>query len=184
MVAEQIHRYPRWITWALDLLSFLAVGAALLLFSRDLMTLLWKSYGIDTTLMARVPYLPEIVQAITQGAPLPRQEVVGSAGTFNLVFGLHLLLPALGWLALALLLLSPGSFFSRRTKAEVAAAPPQVMMNVGGREVLRGTYPRRIGVIFVWVSGLLALVLLVRYAVYWLKFLALTFPVLQNQPLF
>ena len=68
MVAEQIHRYPRWITWALDLLSFLAVGAALLLFSRDLMALLWRSYGIDTTLMARVPYLPEIVQAITQGA--------------------------------------------------------------------------------------------------------------------
>jgi len=309
MVAEQIHRYPRWITWALDLLSFLAVGAALLSFSRDSLALLWKSYGIDTTLMARVPYLPEIVQAITQGAALPRREVVGSAGTFNLVFGLYMLLPALGWLALALLLallfrnslptirtsprgmlvefggdwlpipwemmraikvtedlaaerfvllaetdrkqltfwhrfygvlyrfsfrrsfliisaisdfqnliktllsetdrvarvldnvkpaklqeeassplfrllLSPGSFFSRRTKAEVAAAPAQVVMNIGGREVLRGAYPRRIGVIFVWVSGLLALVLLVRYAVYWLKFLALTFPALQNQPLF
>src|SRR5215212_695394 len=309
MVAEQIHRYPRWITWALDLLSFLAVGAALLLFSRNLMTLLWRSYGIDTALMARVPYLPEIVQTITQGAALPRREVVGSAGTFNLVFGLHLLLPALGWLALALLLallfrnslptirtsprgmlvefggdwlpipwemlraikvtedlaaerfvllaeterkqltfwhrfysvlyrlsfrrsfliisaisdfqnliktllsetdrvarvldnvkpaklqeeassplfrllLSPGSFFSRRTKAEVAAAPAQVVMSLGGREVLRGVYPRRIGAIFVWVSGLLALVLLVRYVVYWLKFLALTFPALQNQPLF
>ena len=309
MVAEQIHRYPRWITWALDLLSFLAVGAALLSFSRDSLALLWKSYGIDTTLMAHVPYLPEIVQAITQGAALPRREVVGSAGTFNLVFGLYMLLPALGWLALALLLallfrnslptirtsprgmlvefggdwlpipwemmraikvtedlaaerfvllaetdrkqltfwhrfygvlyrfsfrrsfliisaisdfqnliktllsetdrvarvldnvkpaklqeeassplfrllLSPGSFFSRRTKAEVAAAPAQVVMNIGGREVLRGAYPRRIGAIFVWVSGLLALVLLVRYAVYWLKFLALTFPALQNQPLF
>src|SRR6266545_3284424 len=309
MVAEQIHRYPRWITWALDLLSFLAVGAALLSFSRDSLALLWKSYGIDTTLMAHVPYLPEIVQAITQGAALPRREVVGSAGTFNLVFGLYMLLPALGWLALALLLallfrnslptirtsprgmlvefggdwlpipwemmraikvtedlaaerfvllaetdrkqltfwhrfygvlyrfsfrrsfliisaisdfqnliktllsetdrvarvldnvkpaklqeeassplfrllLSPASFFSRRTKAEVAAAPAQVVMNIGGREVLRGAYPRRIGVIFVLVSGLLALVLLVRYAVYWLKFLALTFPALQNQPLF
>jgi hypothetical protein len=309
MVAEQIHRYPRWITWALDLLSFLAVGAALLLFGRDLMTLLWRSYGIDTTLMARVPYLPEVVQLITQGAQLPRREVVSGAGTFNLVFGLHLLLPALGWLALALLLailfrnslptirtsprgmlvefggdwlpipwemlraikvtedlaaerfvllaeterkqltfwhrfysllyrlsfrrsfliisaisdfqdliktllsetdrvarvldnvkparlqeeassplfrllLSPGSFFSRRSKAEVAAAPAQVMMNVGGREVLRGAYPRRIGAIFVWLPALLALVLLVRYLVYWLKFLALTFPVLLNQPVF
>src|SRR3982751_6801628 len=104
MVAEQIHRYPRWLTWALDLLSFLAVGAALLLFSRDLLALLWRSYGLDTSLMARVPYLPEIVQAITQGATLPRREVVGSAGTFNLVFGLNVLLPTLGWLALALLL--------------------------------------------------------------------------------
>jgi len=309
MVAEQIHRYPRWIIWALDLLSFLVVGAALLLFSRDLMALLWKSYGIDTTLMARVPYLPEIVQLITQGAALPRREVLGSAGTFNLVFGLPLLLPALGWLALALLLsllfrnslptirtsprgmlvefggdwlpipwemlraikvtedlaaerfvllaeterkqltfwhrfysilyrftfrrsfliisaisdfqnliktllsetdrvarvldnvkparlqeeassplfrllLSPGSFFSRRSKAEVAAAPAPVVTGIGGREVLRGAYPRRIGAIFIWVSGLLAVVLLVRYAIYWLKFLALTFPVLQNQPLF
>ena len=309
MVAEQIHRYPRWITWALDLLAFLAVGAALLLFSRDLMALLWKSYGIDTTLMARVPYLPEIVQAITQGAALPRREVIGGAGTFNLIFGLPELLPTLGWLLLALLLallfrnslptirtsprgmlvefggdwlpipwemlraikvtedlaaerfvllaetehkqltfwhrfygvlyrfnfqrsfliisaisdfqnliktllsetdrvarvldnvkpaklqeeassplfrllLNPGSFFSRRTKAEVAAAPAQVVMNVGGREVLRGAYPRRISAIFVWVSGLLALVLLVRYAVYLLKFLALTFPALQTQPLF
>src|SRR5215207_5674964 len=101
MVAEQIYRYPRWITWALDLLSFLAVGAALLLFSRDLMTLLWRSYGIDTALMSRVPYLPEIVQAITQGAPLPRREVIGAAGTLNFVFGLSRLLPGLGWLALA-----------------------------------------------------------------------------------
>src|SRR4029078_8709937 len=102
MVAEQIHRYPRGITWALDLLSFLAVGAALLLFSRDLMALLWKSYGIDTTLMARALYLPEIAQGNTQGAALRLREVIGSAGTFNLVFGLHQLLPALGWLALAL----------------------------------------------------------------------------------
>jgi hypothetical protein len=308
MVAEQIHRYPRWIIWAIDLLAFLAVGAALLLFSRDLLALLWKSYGIDTSLMASVPYLPEIVRTITQGAALPRREVIGSAGTFNLVFGLYQLLPGLGWLALALLLaillrnslptirtsprgmlvefggdwlpipwemlraikvtedlaaerfvllaeterkqltfwhrfysvlyrfsfrrsfliisaisdfqnliktllsetdrvarvldnvkparlqeeassplfrllLSPGSFFSRRSKAEVAAAPAQAV-SVGGREVLRGTYPRRIGAIFVWVSGLLALVLLLRYATYWLKFLALTFPVLQTQPVF
>jgi hypothetical protein len=309
MVAEQIHRYPRWITWALDLLSFLAVGAALLLFSRDLLSLLWRSYGIDTTLMSRVPYLPEVVQAITQGAALPRREVIGDAGAINFVFGLSQLLPSLGWLALALLLavlfrnslptirtsprgmlvefggdwlpipwemlraikvtedlaaerfvllaeterkqltvwhrfysllyrfnfrrsfliisaisdfqnliktllsetdrvarvldnvkparlqeeassplfrllLSPGSFFSRRSKAEVAAAPAQVLMGGTGREVLRGSYPRRISVIFVWGAGLLALVLLARYATYWLKFLALTFPLLQNQPLF
>src|SRR4051812_33992006 len=104
MVAEQIHRYPRWITWALDLLAFLAVGAALLLFSRDLMALLWKSFGIDTTLMSSVPYLPEIVQAITQGAALPRREVIGDTGIFNLLSGLRELLPTLGWLALALLL--------------------------------------------------------------------------------
>jgi hypothetical protein len=78
--------------------------------------------------------------------------------------------------------LSPGSFFSRRTKAE-ADAPTQLVMG-SGRELLRGTYPRRISLIFTWVAGLLAVLLLIRYVVYWLKFLALTFPLLQSLPLF
>jgi hypothetical protein len=308
MDVEQVHRYPRWISWLIELLAFAAVAAALLRFCRDLFMLLWTTLGIDTALMVRVPYLPETVQLINQGAPLPRREVVGAAGTLNLLMALNQLLPALGWMALALLLailfrnslptirtgprgmlvefsggwlpipwemlraikvtedlaaerfvllaeadrkqltiwhrfysliyrfgfrrsfliisaisdfqiliktllsetdrvarvldnvkparlqeeassplfrllLSPGSFFSRRTKAE-SAAPSQVMMGGGGRELLRGTYPRRISLIFTWVAGLLAILLLVRYVIYWLKFLALTFPALQSVPLF
>ena len=58
MVAEQIHRYPRWITWLIELLSTLAVGIALVRFARDLLMLLWTTVGIDTTLLGRVPYRP------------------------------------------------------------------------------------------------------------------------------
>ena len=70
MLAEQIHRYPRWITWLFELVSFLAVGLALARFARDLLVLLWMTLGIDTSVFSRVPYLPEIVRAISDGAPL------------------------------------------------------------------------------------------------------------------
>ena len=61
MIAEQIYRYPRWITWPIELFATLGVGAALLLFGRDLLRYLWfKNQGADTTLFASVPYLPEI----------------------------------------------------------------------------------------------------------------------------
>src|SRR3712207_4653187 len=128
MVAEQIHRYPRWITWAIDLLAFLAVGAALPLFSRDLLALLWKSYGIDTSLLATVPYLPEIVRTITQGAALPRREVIGNAGTFNLVLGLYQLLPSLGWLALGLLL----AILLRNSLPTIRTSPRGMLVEFGG----------------------------------------------------
>ena len=32
MVTEQIHRYPRWIIWPIELLCTLGVGAGVLLF--------------------------------------------------------------------------------------------------------------------------------------------------------
>ena len=49
----------------IEFLSFLAVGAAILQFGRDLLLLLWRTLGLDTSLMAQVPYLPEIVLAIS-----------------------------------------------------------------------------------------------------------------------
>lgn len=305
MIAEQIHRYPRWITWLIELLSTLAVGIALVRFARDLLMLLWTTVGIDTTLLGRVPYLPEVVRAISDGAPLPRAEVGGDK-TLLLIMALGQLLPALGWLALALLLalllrnslptirtsprgmlvefsggwlpvpwetlraikvtedlaaerfvllaeadrrqltgwhrfysllyrlgfgrsfliisaisdfqnliktllsetdrvarvlenvkparlqedassplfrllLSPASFFSRRAKDEASATPAP---SVTGRETLRGSYPSRISALFSWGTLLVAALLIVRYAIGWLKFLALTFPALQSLPLF
>jgi hypothetical protein len=306
MVVEQIHRYPRWITWLIELLCFLAVGAALLQFGRDLLLMLWRALGLDTTLLGRVPYLPEIVLAISGGAPLPRR--AESTGLLGVIMSLGQLMPALGWLALALLLalllrnslptirtsprgmlvefsggwlpipweslraikvtedlaaerfvllaeadaqqltgwhrfyslfyrfgfrrsfliisaisdfqaliktllaetdrvarvlenvkparlqeeassplfrlvLSPASFFSRRTKAEAAAAA-EVLPSMSGRNTLAGAYPRRISTVFSWGAGLLVLLALWRYVVYWLKFLALTFPALKNLPVF
>jgi len=306
MVVEQVHRYPRWITWLIEFLSFLTVGAAMLQFGRDLLLLLWRTLGLDTSLMAQVPYLPEIVLAISNGAPLPRREQ--SSGLLGVVMNLGQLMPALGWLALALLLalllrnslptirtsprgmlvefagawlplpweslraikvtedlaaerfvllaeadpqqltgwhrfysllyrfgfrrsfliisaisdfqvliktllaetdrvarvldnvkpaklqeeassplfrlmLSPASFFSRRTKAE-AEASAELVPSVTSRTTMAGTYPRRISIIFTWGAGLLVVIALFRYAIYWLKFLALTFPALQTQPIF
>jgi hypothetical protein len=307
MLAEQIHRYPRWIVGLFELVSFLGVGLALVRFARDLLVLLWTTLGIDTSMFSRVPYLPEVVQAISNGAPLPRAEVAISKWPL-LLAGLSSLLPSLGWLALALLLalllrnslptvrtgprgmlveiagswmpipweslrtikvtedlaaerfvllaetdrqqltgwhrfysllyrfgfrrsfliisaigdfqiliktllsetdrvarvldnvkparlqeeatsplfrlvLSPGSFFSRRTKDE-AELQPVAAPSVASRETLRGSYPRRISIVFAWGAALLAAVLLVRYAIYWLKFLALTFPSLRELPVF
>lgn len=308
MVAEQIHRYPRWIIWLFESLSALAVGVAALQLGRGLLLLIWSALGIDTSLLGRVPYLPELVLAISNGTTLPRREA--SLGLAGVLLGAPALLPALGWLALALLLalllrnslptvrtsprgmlvefaggwlpipwesvraikvtedvaaerfvllaetdaqqltgwhrcysllyrfgfrrsflitsaisdfqaliktllaetdrvakvldnikparlqeeassplfrlvLSPASFFSRRSKTEdasqLAAEPPP---SVAGKAPLGGTYPRRIQLVFIWAGRLLALALLLRYAVYWLKFLALTFPALQTQPLF
>ncbi len=37
MIAEQIHRYPRWISWPIELLAALGVIATLAMFGRDLL---------------------------------------------------------------------------------------------------------------------------------------------------
>ena len=306
MVVEQTHRYPRWIVWLFEFLSALAIGVAMVQLARDLLMLIWNSFGIDTSLLGRIPYLPELVLFVSSGEPIVRREQ--APGLLGLLLGLHQLLPALGWLLLALLLglllrnslptirtsprgmlvefggswlpipwetlraikvtedlaaerfvllaetdpqqltgwhriyslfyrlgfrrsflitsaisdfqvliktllaetdrvarvldnikparlqeeassplfrlvLSPASFFSRRSKAEhVPAAGPQP--SITSQTPLGGSYPRRIELLFSWVARLLALALLVRYVLYWLKYLALTFPALQTQPLF
>ena len=308
MVAEQVHRYPRWIVWLFEVLSALAIFIALLQLGRALLLLVWSTFGIDTSLLGRVPYLPEIVLAIGNGTPFPRREE--SLGLLGFIVGLPQLLPALAWLLLALLLglllrnslptvrtsargilvefggswlpipwetvraikvtedvaaercvllaetdpqqltgwhrfysmfyrfgfrrsfligsaisdfqgliktllaetdrvarvldnikparlqeeassplfrlvLSPASFFSRRSKTEDAGQPAATPVpNLAGSAPIGGTYPRRIQMLFSWVGRLLALALLLRYAMYWLTFLALTFPQLQTMPVF
>ena len=80
-------------------------------------------------------------------------------------------------------LLGPASFFSRRTKTEgtmAAAAAPAAATGA----VVRGAYPGRITAIFTWGAGLLAALLLLRYVIYWLKFLALMIPSLRPLPIF
>jgi hypothetical protein len=297
MIAEQIHRYPRWITWPIELLATMGVGAALLLFGRDLLRYLWfRNQGADTTFFASVPYLPELYVRI-YGVRGSDRELITDAMQ---------LLPTLGWLALALLLalllrnalptvrtsprgmlvefasgwlpipweslqaikvtedlsaerfvllaettrdhltgwhrfysfayrfgfrrsfliisaindfdgliktllsesdrvarvldnvkparlqedaasplfrflLGPASFFSRRSKAE-AAAP--VAPAVAGGPVIQGVYPARITRLLTWGAGILALLLGLRYLVYWLKVLRIWFPDLVRLPVF
>ena len=82
------------------------------------------------------------------------------------------------WSPLFRFLLSPGSFFSRRALGEKGAeAEPTVTPQEALRsESVRGAYPARITVLFVWGTALLALVALWRYFVYWGEFIALVFP--------
>jgi hypothetical protein len=295
MVTEQIHRYPRWIIWPIELLCTLGVGAGVLLFGRDLLRYLWFiNHGADAALFRSVPKLADIYIAIN-GVRGTERELITSAIQ---------LLPALGWLALALFLailfrnalptvrtsprgmliefasgwlavpweslsaikvtedlsaerfvllaetvrgqltswhrfysliyrfgfrrgfliisaisnfdgliktllsesdrvarvldnvkparlqeeassplfrflLGPASFFSRRTKAE---AGPEVAVVSGA--TVRGAYPRRITAIFTWGAGLLAVLLALRYLIYWLKFLRILIPGLASAPIF
>lgn len=66
MVVEQTHRYPRWIVWLFEFLSALAIGVAMVQLARDLLMLIWNSFGIDTSLLGRIPYLPELVLFLEQ----------------------------------------------------------------------------------------------------------------------
>lgn len=91
MFAESVHRYPRLVTWAIEILSALLVGLAVLNFGVVLLRYLWRSFALDRSLFAQIPVLPDIVAWIG-AAPLtlPTAPVA--------------LLPSLFWLAMALLL--------------------------------------------------------------------------------
>ena len=55
MVAEQIHRYPRWLTGLFESLSMLAIAITLVQLGRAALLLIWRTIGIDTALLPRVP---------------------------------------------------------------------------------------------------------------------------------
>lgn len=82
--------------------------------------------------------------------------------------------------ALFRFLLSPASFFSQRGKGEEAGGFGSGPLQSG----VRGTYPGRITTLLTWGTTALVLVLLARYAVYWLQFLALSFNNLLGLPVF
>lgn len=92
---EKVHRYPRAISWPVELLSALAVAIVLLLLGRDVLRFMWAAWGTDRALFGRVPYLSEIVELINDG---PVVRVVDPLAA------LPGLLPSLGWTAVALLL--------------------------------------------------------------------------------
>ncbi|HWQ15597.1 MAG TPA: hypothetical protein VNL77_22540 [Roseiflexaceae bacterium] len=80
------------------------------------------------------------------------------------------------------LLLSPASFFAQRSGPP--PAPAEVRSVAASGEVVRGAYPGRITAILTWGTGIVAALVLVRYVVAWLSFLALTFPQLRLLPVF
>jgi hypothetical protein len=95
MDTEKVHRYPRPLTWMFELLAAIAVAIAMVLLGRDVLRYLWSVYGVDYSLARRVTFLPEVVAAISEGPVRPTPDAFEALG---------LLLPTLGWTALALLL--------------------------------------------------------------------------------
>ena len=90
MNIEKVHRYPLRVIVAIELLSAVAVTLALVRLGRDVLRLLWSIYSVDTTLFAQLPWLDDLVQAINAADMLAPTTLAD-------------LLPALLWLALALL---------------------------------------------------------------------------------
>lgn len=119
MDSEKIHRYPRTFTWAIELLAAAAVAIAALLFGRELLRYLWAASGTDSTLYRSVPYLPEIVQGINGGIVVRFVEPVGA---------LPALLPALGWLALALLM----ALLLRNSTPTLRTSPRGILVEFAG----------------------------------------------------
>jgi hypothetical protein len=119
MIAEQIHRYPRWISWPIELLSTLGVIVTLAMFGRDLLRYLWfRNQGADTTFFQSIPFLPEFYLAVN-----------GVRGTDrDLITQLTQLVPTLGWLALALLL----ALILRNALPTVRTSPRGMLIEFSG----------------------------------------------------
>ena len=119
MDTEKVYRYPRPLTWAVELLSALAVGVVALLLGRELLRYLWSALGTDDALFNRAPALRDMVVAIN-GATVVR--VIDPIGT------LPALLPALAWTAVALLL----ALLLRNGLPTLRTSPRGMLVEFGG----------------------------------------------------
>lgn len=87
---ETVHRYPRLMTWSIELLSALVVLLSSGYFGAVLLRYLWDTFGLDETLVGVVPFLAEIIDAVNMVADRPREQTLAD------------LVPALFWMALSL----------------------------------------------------------------------------------
>lgn len=71
MNVEKVHRYPRYFTITVEILSAITVVLALALLGRDLLRLLWSIYDLDTALFARLPWLTDLVLIISDANTPP-----------------------------------------------------------------------------------------------------------------
>lgn len=127
-------------------------------FRRGFLISSWIS-GFDDLVKSLLSESDRVARSVNQAAPARIQE--SSSALFRF-------------------LLSPASFFSQRAKGEESVGAGAGPLQSG----VRGTYPARITALLTWGTTALVLVLLVRYAVYWLQFLALTFQGLVGLPVF
>lgn len=89
MLTEHVYRYPRWLTWPIELISGLLVGWAALSAVRALLLLLWQRWPLDPFILKHVPQLAELRLWMARTGP----DDLSARG----------LLPVLGWLLAALL---------------------------------------------------------------------------------
>lgn len=89
MVEEQLHRYPRHITWPIEVLCAVLVGWRLIDVARTALLLLWRDHPLDSFVLERIPRLAELVAWLERTGP--RQPTLSD------------LLTPLGWLGAALL---------------------------------------------------------------------------------
>lgn len=115
MVAEQTHRYPRWMTWTIEFLCALLVGVAAFLAGRDLLLFLW-TYTLDLTLSRQFPWLTDLVLNLGGGA------------NGRKIYELSGLLPSLAWLLLALLL----ALLARNSLPTIRTSPRGMLVEFAG----------------------------------------------------
>ena len=90
MVVEQVHSYPRWMRWSIEVLCTIIVLFTAFFAGRDILRYTWFVFGFDGTLLPYIPFLPEIVAVLREGvAEAPTNQFTD-------------LLPSLGWFALGL----------------------------------------------------------------------------------
>lgn len=87
---ETVHRYPRLMTWSIELLSALVVLLSFGYFGAVFLRYLWDTFGLDETLVGVVPFLAEVIDAVNVVADRPGEQTLAD------------LLPALVWMALSL----------------------------------------------------------------------------------
>jgi hypothetical protein len=116
MVAEQTHRYPRWMTWLIELLCAVLVTVAAVLVARDVLRYLWTTFGVDTALSRRLPLLTDIVLALG-----------GGTNDYKIYQPSQLLAP-LAWLMLALLLV----LLLRNSLPTVRTSPRGMLVEFAG----------------------------------------------------
>jgi hypothetical protein len=89
---DSVHRYPRLLTWSIELFCTLIVLLSSVYLGAVLLRSTWDLFGVDYALAERVPFLRDMVGWISTIADQPRfDEFIA-------------LLPAFTWTALALLL--------------------------------------------------------------------------------
>lgn len=69
MLVEHEYRYPRFITWPLELICGIIVGWNALNLARAGLLLLWKSYPLDPFILHRVPQFQELIDWLQKTGP-------------------------------------------------------------------------------------------------------------------